>query len=119
MFADSWLPLQIGDECNVDGRPEQPDVARVLELQGEQQQHHLDRLRPAVDVVAEEQVGVGRRRPAQVAQEGEQVGVLAVQVAQDSQRRVDAEQRPFGGEDERDRGEHIGDAALVDNLQRD
>ena len=58
------------------------EVLRVPHLVAQQEQDHLERLLPTIDVIAEKQV-VGLRRMAAELEEAQQVGELAVDVAQD------------------------------------
>ena len=65
---------------------QQVDLRRVADLQREQQHEHLERVRAAVDVVAQEDVRDVLdvdRRAAEGGEVAEQVGVLPVQIAED------------------------------------
>ena len=77
---------------------EQEEVLGVLHLVREEQRDRVDAVLPAVDVVAEEEV-VGVGREAAILKEAEQVGELAVDVADDLDRRLELEERGLGLED--------------------
>lgn len=60
--------------------PQQEEVARVLDLVGQQQADHFQGELAPVDVVPQEQV-VGLRRVLAVVEQPQQVGVLPVDVS--------------------------------------
>eukprot|EP00966_Prymnesium_polylepis_P324405 7380451-Prymnesium_polylepis.2 len=73
MLSDSWLP----------DAAREVEVVGVEDLEGEEQQHDLEREGAAVDKVAVEEVGAALRRVAKRLEDVEQVVVLAVRVAAD------------------------------------
>lgn len=77
---------------------QQEDAVGVLDLEGEEEADGLDALAPAVDVVAQEQIG-GLGREASVLEEAQHVVVLAVDVAADLDGGVDLDEHGLGEED--------------------
>ena len=71
---------------------QQEEVLGVLDLVGEQEGDDLEPVLPTIHVVAQEQV-VGVRREAAVLEEPEEVMVLAMDVADDLDRRLQLKKR--------------------------
>ncbi|KAH9380234.1 hypothetical protein HPB48_022782 [Haemaphysalis longicornis] len=77
---------------------DQEDVLRVLDLQRQEEADGLQGLPASVHVVSEEEA-VGLRRDATLLQEPQRVGALAVDVAEDPDRRLQLKQGRLAGED--------------------
>eukprot|EP00966_Prymnesium_polylepis_P230182 5326280-Prymnesium_polylepis.1 len=70
---------------------QQPHLVGVLDLERHQQEHALETVRPAVDVIAEEEVARVGRQPLEL-EEPQQVEELPMYVTHDLQRRAELEQ---------------------------